>query len=80
MLLRDGEHARFAGPDKTQTFQLLAFGQRRGFWILRIASAIWSMSLRGPSSMFWKNQTASWHSRSLTGHWVRSSQRALRRE
>jgi hypothetical protein len=43
-------------------------------WILRMASAICSMSVRGPSNMVCPNQRASWHSRSLTGQWLFDSQ------
>lgn len=38
-------------------------------WILRMASAICSMSPREPSSMFWVNQTASLQSLSFCGQW-----------
>ncbi len=37
------------------------------FWILRMASAIWSMSRLVPSSIVWVNQIASSHSRSFSG-------------
>src|ERR1035441_8134937 len=43
------------------------------FWILRMASAIWSMSLRGPSRVGCVNQAASSESLSLAGQAVRSS-------
>lgn len=43
-------------------------------WILRIASAMGSMSVRGPRNMVCANHTASWQSRSFAGHWVRSAQ------
>ncbi len=42
------------------------------FWILRTASAIWSMSDRGPRNMVWMSQTPCSQSRSFAGQWIRS--------
>jgi hypothetical protein len=46
------------------------------FWILRMASVIWSISSRWPSSIVCVNHTASPHSRSFAGQWLRSAHSA----
>jgi hypothetical protein len=38
-----------------------------------MASAIWSMSVRGPSSIVCVSHTVSPHKRSFSGHWLRSA-------
>ena len=48
------------------------------FWMSRMVSTMRSIWARSPSSACCENQTASWQSWSLTGHWFCSSQRVIR--